>query len=1098
MSKYEKISIIALGETGSGKSLFCKLFSKSETFESKSSRQSVTTQINSITFINEEKKAEIFLIDTPGSNDSRGEEQEKENLKLTQKFISEQQRINCIILVINFQCPRFSNSFKTSIKNICQSFPLPDFWSHVIIFWTHCKFDDDEEAKDQIKQIEEDTKAAFIEISQEIETDLHIRKIEENQTLNMIYNEYDENTKKEEKIKKNYAKSEENFGKIIDLVKNMNPLYEIVYPPEEKEVLQEPKEGKIIGNTREFTYNKIRIRKYKDFGNPNIIQNEEIVETFIITMHETETDWEFLESRENIKIYIKNKIRVFYDENRNEYNPKDVNIPLIEKCGEKRVETKQKEEIINNNKKKIFKVDYVFYPDTNKTNEENKIFIKEIEEGETDWEEDINFNQPNIKKYNKYKTTTEYDINGNKVGNTQIDRQIITDWKKIETIVENNIRIRMSDKITRIIKKTTKKETKKNDENPRIIDEKEEQISLEEIREEFEEKNNLNDNHLGTIEYNCYDVKYINNIKIENEKIKIESKSYVQTYIESDEVKSIKEKQDLYEYQISYHEIYIIDSRTPNAKQETPYKVILDRKIINFIKENFVEERFENNVVIQQKYIMYYINNSEGQKVLDHKDIDGPEKRELIKYGEEYCEIEEPMTIEKINELKHEKKYPINYVNIYYKEEINTLRKEKIRVRTEEVEIKMEPNKTLTKNIPDKYVIINYEYNELYFINGVYNKTIPNNIEKRYNLLVDVQEGKDFDSDKIIKYKNETWYYIDEDQQKNIIDTIYESKPEDIQYGEEYCEIEEPMTISEINRLKKEKHYPINYVNIYYQNEKNTGREQRKRTKTEKVEIKMDKNRTIKDGNDKEHVIIVDDYYEIYYYDGKKCSDKKELEHNEKICNIIHETENNKFDDEDEVISITIDNLYYIDDGKKVFYKREVKEEPEDIRYGEEEYCEIEEPMTIDKINELKHEKKYPINYVNIYYRKSLNAVNERKQITKIERVELKLEHKINTIIDNNDRSTINIEEYDIEKKFINDELVESRDDVKLNLKRYTESNIDRIIEYQEKEFVKDVRHIFSTNEHIYNIYNIKKIIYKDGRSEKIRNYLKQEINRYD
>lgn len=137
MNTYKKVSIIALGETGSGKSLFCKLFSKLETFESKRSTKSVTTQINSITFINEEKKAEIFLIDTPGSNDSRGEEQEKENLKLTQKFISEQQRINCIIIVMNFQNARFTKSIQTSIRNICQSFPLPDFWSHVIIFLTH-------------------------------------------------------------------------------------------------------------------------------------------------------------------------------------------------------------------------------------------------------------------------------------------------------------------------------------------------------------------------------------------------------------------------------------------------------------------------------------------------------------------------------------------------------------------------------------------------------------------------------------------------------------------------------------------------------------------------------------------------------------------------------------------------------------------------------------------------------------------------------------------------------------------------------------------------------------------------------------------------
>ena len=53
MYNYAKLSIIALGETGTGKSLFCKLFSNSDIFESKMSAESVTTTIYSITFIND-------------------------------------------------------------------------------------------------------------------------------------------------------------------------------------------------------------------------------------------------------------------------------------------------------------------------------------------------------------------------------------------------------------------------------------------------------------------------------------------------------------------------------------------------------------------------------------------------------------------------------------------------------------------------------------------------------------------------------------------------------------------------------------------------------------------------------------------------------------------------------------------------------------------------------------------------------------------------------------------------------------------------------------------------------------------------------------
>lgn len=713
---YTKISIIALGETGSGKSLFCKLFSKSETFFSKKATESVTTEINSITFKNEEKKVEIFLIDTPGSNDSRGPEHEKKNLILTQKFISEQPRINCIILVMNIQNPRFTDSIKTAIKNICQCFPLPDFWTHVIIFWTHCKFEDEEDEKEQIENIETEVKQSFVVLSEEIEKELHINKIKENQTLNMIYNEYNENSKNEKIKKKNYEKTQKNFEKIIDLVKDMKPLYEIVYPPEEKDVLQEPKEGRIVGNSRQFTYNKVRTRKYKDFNNPEIIQNEEIFGTYIVNMQENESDWELSENRDNNKVYIKYIIRTFYDEQGNVFNNIDINIPLKEKLREKVVTTQTKEEIINNNRKKIYKVDSVYYPDINKIVEENKIFIKEIEEGETDWEEDPNFNQSNIVKYNKYKTKTEFDEDGNKVGNMVIDKENIVDWKKIETRIEDNIRIIVTDKVTRVVKRTTKIETKKSDENPRIIDTQEEQIYLEKIEEEFEQVTNLDSNNLGTIEYNWYNVKYINDVKMDNEKTKIEDKSYVETYKQSDKKQIMREKRDQYEYKVTYNEIYMTDSRYPTVKRDTGFKIILEENIINLIMEEEVKERFENNRVIKQKYNVYYIMNSDGNKVEDHRDKNGEEITEDILYGDEYPVIEEPMTLEKINDLKNRKEYPINFVNIYYKDEINTIRKDKRRIRTENVEIKLEENRYVTKNIPEKYIIINNEYNALFFL----------------------------------------------------------------------------------------------------------------------------------------------------------------------------------------------------------------------------------------------------------------------------------------------------------------------------------------------------------------------------------------------
>ena len=1239
---YTKISIIALGETGSGKSLFCKLFSKSETFLSKYSPESVTTEINSITFKNEEKKVEIFLIDTPGSNDSRGPEQEKKNLILTQKFISEQPRINCIILVMNIQSPRFTDSIKKAIKNICQCFPLPDFWTHVIIFWTHCKFDDEEDEKNQIEKIETEVKKSFVVLSEEIEKELHINKIKENQTLNMIYNEYNENSTNAPLIKKNYEKTQKNFEKIIDLVKDMKPLYEIVYPPEEKDVLQEPKEGRLVGNSRQFTYNKIRTRKYKDFNNPEIIQNEEIFGTYVVNMQENESDWELTENRDNNKVYIKYIIRTFYDEQGNVFNNIDINIPLKEKLREKVVTTQTKEEIINNNRKKIYKVDSVYYPDINKIVEENKIFIKEIEEGETDWEEDPNFNQSNIVKYNKYKTKTEFDEDGNKVGNMIIDKENIVDWKKIETRIEDNIRIIVTDKVTRVVKRTTKIETKKSDENPRIIDTQEEQIYLEKIEEEFEQVTNLDSNNLGTIEYNWYNVKYINDVKMENEKTKIEDKSYVETYKQSDKKQIMREKRDQYEYKVTYNEIYMIDSRYPTVKRDTGFKIILEENIINLIMEEEVKERFENNRVIKQKYNVYYIMNSDGNKVEDHREKNGEEITEDILYGDEYPVIEEPMTLEKINDLKNRKEYPINFVNIYYKDEINTIRKDKRRIRTENVEIKLEENRYVTKNIPEKYIIINNEYNELFFINGEYTKTVSNKNQKRYDILSRINEDEVIEGEEITKLKTVTWYYIDENNHENVVDTettkntevitydveyseikepmttekisklkeekkypiyyekIYYKKENNtkrkwtknriesvaidmghkryntinkvdkyliihdvydeyiyingsfskevsnenqttkelltkitnqkrdeknyianitttiyyyiddnhkeievdsdveiekvkIEYGNEYSEIESPMTLDKINKLKNEKKYPINYEIVFYQDELNTFRKGRKMTRKEKVEIKMTHKTYNEISNDKKEIKINDDYRELIYVNGVLT--KENPIHNEKKYNILQKRRVDVRDGQSSITKMITDTYYYINDNhREIEVDKVITEEEEEIEYGCI-YYEIESPMTLEKINKLKSERRYPIIYIKVYYQDEINTNRKSRKRIKSENIELILEHK-RDVSPTRDKRVNRVEEYDIEKMFINGQIYQTSG--RLNLNSYTESNIQETYERIEKVKTGTTSHIFSANEHNFDLYKVTTIIYKIGERETIRSYQKSIVERYD
>ena len=341
---YSKLSIIALGETGSGKSLFCKLFSKNNNFFSKRSVTSVTRDIIFKTFRNDIKRVEIELIDTPGYNDTDGDAQDINNLNMIKNFLSQHdQRINCVIIVMNANVERIPNSIQKMIKNICTLFPLPDFWNHVIIFWTHWSFQFSEDEENKKQFIQNIILPKFKELSQNIFNELRITPIQND--LKMIFNEYAEDTTNQQRIQRNKENSERNFEKIIDFVKNMKPIYDTILPPDNKIELQEPVNGTAFPNYIQFKYKKLIIRKYKDFHSDAIIEKPETLLTFYV--HEFETDWEICETESNqtVKKYKKYKKRIFLNEENQEFNPENqIDIPVKEIKREKTVERKQKKD----------------------------------------------------------------------------------------------------------------------------------------------------------------------------------------------------------------------------------------------------------------------------------------------------------------------------------------------------------------------------------------------------------------------------------------------------------------------------------------------------------------------------------------------------------------------------------------------------------------------------------------------------------------------------------------------------------------------------------------------------------------------------------
>ena len=77
------------------------------------------------------------MIDTPGLNDSNGEEQDKRNINLMNQFIKNNPRIKGIIILLKFTDNKLTGSIKKSLKTFYDMFPINNFWSLVIILFSY-------------------------------------------------------------------------------------------------------------------------------------------------------------------------------------------------------------------------------------------------------------------------------------------------------------------------------------------------------------------------------------------------------------------------------------------------------------------------------------------------------------------------------------------------------------------------------------------------------------------------------------------------------------------------------------------------------------------------------------------------------------------------------------------------------------------------------------------------------------------------------------------------------------------------------------------------------------------------------------------------
>lgn len=101
-------SIIFLGETGVGKSSACNYFFSTPKFKIGEGLDSETSVSRG--FKGEGEFSDLFIIDTPGLNDSKGADEA--NFRSIYDFIKANPRIKGIVLMFSYGMERFTSSMK--------------------------------------------------------------------------------------------------------------------------------------------------------------------------------------------------------------------------------------------------------------------------------------------------------------------------------------------------------------------------------------------------------------------------------------------------------------------------------------------------------------------------------------------------------------------------------------------------------------------------------------------------------------------------------------------------------------------------------------------------------------------------------------------------------------------------------------------------------------------------------------------------------------------------------------------------------------------------------------------------------------------------
>jgi len=210
----EKI-ICLLGETGSGKSTFINQITKKNECEEGDDTEAVTTEPKMVSY--DYEGYNFYFIDTPGLNDKKGDDENLKHLNSLRKC----PRLNAFILLLKFNDLRITESMQRSLIEFMKIFPSKNFWDNVIIV-RNWSFKDIKRGK-ILEGIKNDKKLAEFMKNNNINLPSEIKEFYIN-------------------LKSDDHKKNELLCQILELIKNIHPIYKEVYVNEE-ERFEETQDG---------------------------------------------------------------------------------------------------------------------------------------------------------------------------------------------------------------------------------------------------------------------------------------------------------------------------------------------------------------------------------------------------------------------------------------------------------------------------------------------------------------------------------------------------------------------------------------------------------------------------------------------------------------------------------------------------------------------------------------------------------------------------------------------------------------------------------------------------------------------------------------